>query len=91
LPSDIESDAFWAAYQAAFAGHIEAKRERRETPQNGSIAALIESYLQSADYSGLRETTKLGYASRIEALRTQHGHRSVAGLTRERKNCQPIR
>ena len=32
----------------------------------------------------LRDTTKTGYRSRIEALRTGHGHRSVAGLTRER-------
>jgi integrase len=49
-----------------------------------TIAALIASYKKSAAYIGLRETTKKGYASRIEALRTQHGHRSVSGLTRER-------
>jgi integrase len=32
----------------------------------------------------LRETTKTGYASRLEVLRTEHGHRLVSGLTRER-------
>jgi RTX calcium-binding nonapeptide repeat (4 copies) len=34
----------------------------------------------------LRTTTKTGYATRIEVLRTEHGHRSVAGLTQERIN-----
>ncbi len=32
----------------------------------------------------MRATTKVGYSSRIETLRTKHGHRSVAGLTRQR-------
>jgi integrase len=40
--------------------------------------------MRSAAYLGLRDTTKAGYASRIEALRSKHGHRTVAGLTRER-------
>lgn len=48
------------------------------------ISALIASYMRSAEYLGLRETTKNGYASRIEALRTQHGHRTAIGLTRQR-------
>jgi hypothetical protein len=38
---------------------------------------------KSAVYIGLRETTKIGYAGRIEVLRTRHGHRTVAGLSRE--------
>jgi integrase len=42
--------------------------------------------MRSASYVGLRDTTKAGYASRIELLRTKHSHRSVAGLTRERIN-----
>jgi enterobacteria phage integrase len=45
---------------------------------------LVESYLTGAAYISLRPTTKKGYASRIEHLRVQHGHRSVKGLTRER-------
>jgi len=40
--------------------------------------------MRSGSYISLRTTTKNGYASRIEALRTNHGHRSVAGLTRQR-------
>jgi integrase len=84
LPADIGSDAFNSAYIAALAGQSEAKRRARSVHAPGSIAALIASYLCSAGYRNLRQTTKAGYASRIEALRTQHGHRSVAGLTRER-------
>jgi enterobacteria phage integrase len=33
---------------------------------------------------GLRETTKRGYKSRLEVLRTKHGERTVSGLSRER-------
>jgi integrase len=40
--------------------------------------------MRSSVYLALRETTKVGYASRIETLRTKHGHRTVAGLTRQR-------
>jgi len=50
----------------------------------GTIAALIASNMKSAEYIGLRDTSKVGYASRLEMLRTEHGHRSVAGLSRER-------
>jgi enterobacteria phage integrase len=82
LPSHIGSDDFNTAYQAALAGQIAAKRERREPDRPGTIAALIRSYLRSAAYVGLRDTTKTGYSSRIETLRTRHGHRSVSGMTR---------
>ena len=84
LPDHIGSDDFTAAYQAALAGQIAARRERREPDKPGTIAALIRSYLRSAAYVGLRDTTKAGYSSRIEALRTEHGHRTISGLTRDR-------
>lgn len=84
LPVDIGSEAFNAAYVAALAGQTEQKARPRSAHAPGSIAALISSYMRSAAYVGLRQTTKAGYASRIEALRTQHGQRSVLGLTRER-------
>jgi enterobacteria phage integrase len=35
-------------------------------------------------YRKLRQTTKAGYSSRLEKLRTEHGHRTVGGLTEER-------
>jgi integrase len=84
LPPSIGSDEFRNAYQAALAGHHAPNRERREAFAPGTIGALIVSYMRSSSYLSLRQTTKLGYASRIEALRTKHGHRTVAGLTRQR-------
>jgi integrase len=84
LPASIGSADFNVAYQAALSGQLAPAHENRARPASGTIDALIISYLRSAAYLGLRETTKAGYASRIEALRTQHGHRTVAGLTRER-------
>ena len=37
----------------------------------------------SEAYVALRPTSKKGYASRLEYLRSQHGHRTVSGLSRE--------
>jgi integrase len=82
LPEHIGSEKFNLAYQRALAGQIEAQRERRTPDKPGTIAALIRSYLRSAAYLVLRATTKAGYSSRIETLRTQHGHRTVSGMTR---------
>jgi len=84
LPSSIGSDEFNAAYQAALSGQFEARAECRRSVQPGTIAALVVSYMSSDSYLGLRPTTKVGYATRIEALRIKHGHRTIAGLTRER-------
>jgi integrase len=80
----IGSEDFNSAYQAALAGQIEAKRERRQPEKPDTIAALISSYKRSAGYVGLRQTTKVGYISRIEMLRTKHGQRTVSGLNRQR-------
>jgi integrase len=84
LPVSIWSDDFNAAYQAALSGQLTPASERHRRPAPGTIAALVASYTRSRAYLGLRDTTKAGYASRMEALRVQHGHRTVAGLTRER-------
>lgn len=83
LPSSIGSEEFTTAYQAVLAGQI-AKRTERKPVQPGTVAALINSYKRSAEYVGLRSTTKTGYTTRIEVLCAEHGHRTVAGLTRER-------
>jgi integrase len=84
LPVSIGSDEFNSAYQAALSGQLAPARDRHSVLAPGTITALIASYMRTAAYIGLRATTKAGYASRIEALRTQHGHRTVVGLTRER-------
>ncbi len=84
LPATIGSDEFEAAYQTALAGQFALSREKHAKPAPGTIGALVTSYMRSASYLSLRETTKVGYASLIETLRTKHGHRTVAGLTRQR-------
>lgn len=84
LPVAIGSDDFNAEYQAALSDQIATLRERRQSYKPHTIAALITSYMRNAAYLSLRQTTKAGYASRIEVLRTKHGHRTVSGLTRER-------
>jgi enterobacteria phage integrase len=81
---DFGTDEFKAAYGRMLAGQLTAALDRRAKPAPGTIAALIISYQRSASYLALRETTRTGYASRIEALRREHGHRTVAGLSRER-------
>ena len=84
LPDDPRSEAFQEAYRTALLGQISPERLPKLPPGPGTIAALIVSYMKSAAYVGLRPTSKKGYASRIEVLRTIHGHRAVGGLTRER-------
>jgi enterobacteria phage integrase len=84
LPDDPRSEEFQEAYHAAVLGQISPERKRMLTPAPGTIAELIVSYMKSGAYRKLRPTTKKGYSSRIEALRTDHGHRAILGLTRER-------
>ena len=84
LPASIGSNDFVAAYQAALAGLSIPRHEHRAKPAPGTVGALIASYMRSASYLSLRDTTKVGYSSRIETLRIKHGHRTVAGLTRQR-------
>jgi integrase len=80
----IGSDEFEGAYRAALTGDLVVGRDKHVKPAQGTIGALIASYMRSSAYLGLRQTTKVGYASRLDALRTKHGHRTVAGLTRQR-------
>jgi enterobacteria phage integrase len=84
LPNDPRSEEFQEAYRAALLGQMSPDRQRKLPPAPGTIAALIVCYMKSGAYLNLRATTKRGYASRIEALRAEHGHRAVSGLTRER-------
>src|SRR5580704_17824046 len=63
LPATIGSDEFDSAYRAALAGQLALSREKHATAAARTIGALIVSYMRSSDYLGLRESTKLGYAS----------------------------
>ncbi len=84
LPATIGSDEFDAAYRTALAGQLALGREKHAGPNPRTIGALIVSYMRSSAYLGLREITKIGYTGPLEMLRANHGHRSVAGLTRQR-------
>jgi integrase len=85
LPNSIGSPDFNAAYQDALAGRLsDSTLARPAVAGQGSIEALVRSYMQSREYRDLRDTTKTGYASRLETIRTKHGHRLVAEMTRGR-------
>lgn len=81
LPDDPSSEEFRSAYAAAMVGE---PRPAMRSDQAGTIGALIASYMRSAGFIKLRGTSKKGYMTRLEAMRTAHGSRSVSGLTRER-------
>jgi enterobacteria phage integrase len=78
---DFDSPEFAKEYALALAGQT-APTLKRDAP--GTIGALIVSYLRSSKYTTLRDTTRIGYMNRLERIRVDHGHRTVAGLTRER-------
>ncbi len=81
LPEDPTSQEFRDAYTAAMA--VATATKPKQDPAN-SIGALIASYITSGAFKALGEISKAGYMSRLEAIRVEHGHRAVAGLTRER-------
>jgi integrase len=81
LPADVESDEFREAYAKALLSV--PRKETAKPAALGTIEALIRSYYNSPEFIGLRETSKQGYRSRIEAIREAHGHRTLAGMSRE--------
>lgn len=92
LPVAIGSEEFNRAYASALAGDPASGRQKRTPIKPGSLAALIASYMRSSGYIGLRATSKKGYFTRLEAIRRDHGQRTVSGLSRERivKILQPF-
>jgi enterobacteria phage integrase len=83
LPDDPTSQEFRDAYTAAMAGETAAKPTiKKDAP--GTIGALIASYKESGKFRALGKTSKDGYMSRLEQIRVEHGHRAVAGLTKDR-------
>jgi enterobacteria phage integrase len=85
LPVSIGSPEFEQAYRSALVGGPLPdmdSADRRAAP--GTIESLIRSYIASTEFKTLRVTTKSGYSFQMESLRREHGHRTVAGLDRER-------
>ena len=86
LPIDPTTAEFEDAYRAALeAAPIARKPRATAEPKAGTIDALIVSYKRSDMYRyHIRETTRVGYNSRLDMIRRSHGHRSLAGLNRDR-------
>ena len=81
LPDAIGSDEFNAAYQAALLGQPAPVRDRFVRAAPGTLAALVASYMKSAEYIGLRDTSKAGYISGSNAAhraRPSHRRRPLA-------------
>lgn len=83
LPGVPGSDEFEEAYAAALNGKVERKKAAATQFPARSIGALITEYYASPAFAGHRPNTKRGYRSRLEAIRKDHGQRSVAGMTRD--------
>lgn len=83
LPPDPDSEAFAEAYRQALAGTYRPRKAATRTVQPGTIAALIRSYLRSAAWIDLRDTTRAGYQSRLRLIEDAHGHRTLSGMTRQ--------
>ncbi len=85
LPNDPTSQEFREAYAAALSGDpVDRRTSWAKKDAQGSIGALIASYMRSAGFVKLRDTSKKGYLTRLETIRVDHGQRSVSGLTRDR-------
>ncbi len=85
LPGLPGSDEFMDAYRLALGGQSAPKievGEGRTLP--GTVAALVARYYRSAAYVVLADSTKATYRGIIERFRTDHGHRRLAHLDRER-------
>ncbi|MBR0821488.1 tyrosine-type recombinase/integrase [Bradyrhizobium liaoningense] len=81
LPDDPTSEEFRLAYAAAMGG-TQKPATKKDSPD--SISAKIDTYMKSPAYTGLSDSSKDGYSSRLEQIRTDHGHRAFSGLTKER-------
>lgn len=84
LPGEPGSLEFMTAYQTALdpktAPRIEIGASRTKP---GTIGDLVARYYRSAEFIGLKESTRSTYRSIIEPFRAKHGGRRVATLQRE--------
>jgi enterobacteria phage integrase len=88
LPEDPTSPEFRVAYAAAMGGETIDTRSAMKKDAPGTIGALIASYLIKGGFPTLRPTSKKGYMTRLETMRINHGHRTVAGMTSELINTR---
>jgi hypothetical protein len=56
----------------------------------GSVAALVVAYFNSPQFRSLSPSTQATYRGIIDRFRTDHGHRRVAHLQRDKlSRCAP--
>jgi enterobacteria phage integrase len=84
LPDDPSSAEFRQAYAAAMGGEASEERASVKKDAPGTLGSLIASYKKEGGFRSLRPTSKKGYTTRLETIRVEHGHRSLAGLTADR-------
>lgn len=84
LPGLPWSPDFMAAYEKAASGEKLEIGIARTKP--GTIGALVASYDQTSDFSGLGDSTKTTYRGIIERFRSAHGDKRVAHM--EKRHVQ---
>jgi integrase len=83
LNAVFPSDDFDRLYQAALKNEKVAQtRIGKNRERVRSMSALIASYYQVAEFTGLAASTQSTYRGICEALRKEHGEKAVADLTR---------
>lgn len=88
LPGLPYSTEFMDAYGAALKAWEEGRRATKSMvganrTQPGTIAALILSYYDSADFRNLAKASQKTYRNALERIRSQYGTGSVAHLERK--------
>jgi integrase len=85
LPGLPFSPSFMLAYEAAMGGETLPKIGIPGKTQPGTMSDLIARYYRGSDeFANLKPSTKVSYRRTIEHIRTDHGHRPVAGLKRSK-------
>lgn len=87
LGTEYGSPEFIRRYTAAVRGERlttagEASQRTHQAPQ-GSLSHVIQSWYRTPEFTRLAKSTQRHYRQIAERLREQHGHRPVAGLSRQ--------
>lgn len=78
LPGVPGSAEFMAAYAACHERASPPTPQERVQPR--SISALIVEYYRSAEWSELRDSTKIGYRNHLDRFRAKHGTKGAASI-----------
>jgi integrase len=82
LPGLPGSREFMEAYGAMLADGPAAPMQAGFRHGVGSVAAAVKGYLASAEFSGLRPTSRIARRRILESFAGKHGHRRIAELER---------